>query len=152
MRKTIFYAQRLPLCLLQSQICNSSFSLTPSSLFSSSIPRLPFCLLQSALCNSSYSPARYRAASMIDQRWMTHPIVPREITQITPAKTNMIPALIIRPCINCPSPGMKKLANAAITFPVEPCSAIVSPIYFRFIYISTFLKNFSNTCPYPAQA
>lgn len=40
------------------------------------------------------------------------------------AKTKNNIAGIIRPCTNCPNPGIKKLHIAAKTFPPEPCCAI----------------------------
>ena len=59
----------------------------------------------------------HSAASRMDQRWM---IQPSRNHQSTAASTNITAALISRPWISCPSPGMKKLASAAITLPVEP--------------------------------
>jgi NitT/TauT family transport system ATP-binding protein len=40
--------------------------------------------------------------------------------QSKPASTKWMIAFSSRPCISCPSPGMKKLHNAAMTLPVEP--------------------------------
>ena len=57
------------------------------------------------------------AASMIDHKWMTQP---SRMSQSTAASTNCTAAITTRPCNNCPRPGMKKLANAAITLPAEP--------------------------------
>jgi hypothetical protein len=55
---------------------------------------------------------------MIDQRCMIQPI---QISQRSAAATKKTSARKGRPWINWPRPGIKKLASAAITFPVDPC-------------------------------
>lgn len=62
------------------------------------------------------------AAFTHDHRWMSHPI--RKIHAI-PAPMKKINAVNHRPCTNWPNPGHKKLHNAAITFPAEPCPSLM---------------------------
>jgi len=76
------------------------------------------------------------AASTQAQMCMIQPIVPKLTTQTTPAPTKNRSAARIRPWINCPKPGKKKLQRAAITFPAVP----------RPVLILTYL------CPNPCAA
>src|SRR5687768_16159445 len=69
-----------------------------------------------------------RAASMIDQRCTIQPI---QTNQSKAARTKCTSAVNIRPCTNCPRPGIKKLQIAASTLPVEPAPAIVVAVYYN---------------------
>ena len=104
------------------------------------VPRTFFVVLQSELLGTLSSslrrvitfdqpPARkaegstqergfQRAASRQAHRWMTQP---SRKNQSAPVKRKKRIAASRRPWINCPSPGMKKLAREAMTLPAEPC-------------------------------
>lgn len=62
------------------------------------------------------------AAFTHDHKWITHPI--RKI-QAMPAPIKKIIAANHRPCTNWPNPGHRKLHNAAITFPADPCPSLM---------------------------
>src|SRR5215470_16817327 len=63
----------------------------------------------------------YRAASIMDQRCMSHP---RKKNQRMAARTKWTIAIPRRPCKSGPKPGMKKLHSAANTLPPDPGPAM----------------------------
>ena len=61
-------------------------------------------------------------------------IHPKSIHHIAAAITNINSAKRGRPCRSCPNPGTIKLQSAAITFPPDPCPAMIC---IRFVQNST---------------
>ena len=81
-----------------------------------------------------YTRTFHRAAFTHDQRCINQPI--KKIHAI-PAPIKKIIAASRRPCTNWPSPGQRKLHNAAITFPAEPCPSLMLGL---FSYQQAFFK------------
>lgn len=59
---------------------------------------------------------------------MIHPRVPKLMNHNTPAPMKKTNATRIRPCTNCPKPGMNKLQRAAMTFPPDPGPVLMPQI------------------------
>ena len=59
---------------------------------------------------------------------MIHPSVPKLMNHNTPDPIKKTNATRIRPCTNCPKPGMNKLQRAAMTFPPDPGPVLMPQI------------------------
>jgi NAD+ kinase len=59
---------------------------------------------------------------------MIHPRLPKLMNHNTPAPMKKTNATRIRPCTNCPKPGMNKLQRAAMTFPPDPGPVLMPQI------------------------
>jgi len=68
----------------------------------------------------------HSAALSAAHKCMIQPRVPKLISQSAPANMKKRNAAKTRPCTNWPRPGTKRLQSEAITFPAEPCPALIT--------------------------